>query len=396
MTSGIMTPLAINALTATSAAGVGLKSTWDSLKSLRTGLSNQFFLDASDLKTWIGLVAGVDDISIPRRFDEFDCRNNKLALMALEQDGFWEASQKAIRRYGSHRVGLFLGTSTSGILSTELAYQEAAQNDWRLPSWYNYAETHNNYSVSQFVALLLGLTGITQTISTACSSSANVFASAQRAIKSGLCDAAIVGGVDSLCLTTLYGFNSLQLLSSQICRPADSRRDGINIGEGAAFCLLTPEDSDHYKLYGFGESSDAYHMSSPHPGGLGAIAAMREAIDSANIHVDEVDYVNLHGTGSKANDSSESSAVFDVLGSTPCSSTKGWTGHTLGAAGALEVAISCLCLQENFIPPSLNTTEVDATLKCSISLAAEHKVLKYVLSNSFGFGGNNCSLLLGK
>ena len=244
---------------------------------------------------------------------------------------------------------------------------------------------------------MLGIEGPSFIISTACSSSAKVFATAQRYIELGLIDAAVVGGVDSLCLTTLYGFNSLQLASTNRCRPYDTLRDGISIGEAAAFCLLTKtaaSDSEcGIEFIGYGESSDAYHMSSPHPEGLGAQIAMKAALSSAGYSPEEVDYINLHGTATPNNDKAEGIAVNKIFGDqTPCSSTKGITGHTLGAAGALEAVITFIALQNQLMPGSPGTDQLDPAINLNYQVNTTHTPLKTVLTNSFGFGGSNCSL----
>ena len=220
-------------------------------------------------------------------------------------------------------------------------------------------------------------------------------------IEADLIDAAVVGGVDSLCLTTLYGFHSLQLCSAAPCRPFDVARDGISIGEAAAFALLERVpgtlDGDDVLLLGVGESSDAYHMSAPHPEGHGARRAMQAALSSANLGPASIDYINLHGTGTPSNDRSESHAVTSLFGpTTPCSSTKGATGHVLGAAGALEAVISALALQNGLMPGGANTACVDPTLTAHYIRENRRAPIARVLSNSFGFGGTNCSLILGR
>jgi 3-oxoacyl-[acyl-carrier-protein] synthase-1 len=238
-------------------------------------------------------------------------------------------------------------------------------------------------------------------VCSACSSSAKVFGSARRMIKADLIDAAVVGGVDSLCLTTLYGFHSLQLTSSRPCRPFDVGRDGISISEAAAFALLErlPDslDADAVNFMGIGESSDAYHMSSPQPEGLGARAAMLGALRSAGLEPESIDYINLHGTGTLSNDSAEGRAVASVFGqATSSSSTKGATGHALGAAGALEAVICCVALQEGLVPGGINTREVDTGLGIHYLLENQSGRILHALSNSFGFGGTNCSLIFGR
>ena len=228
-----------------------------------------------------------------------------------------------------------------------------------------------------------------------------MFGSARRMLAAGLIDAAVVGGVDSLCLTTLYGFHALQLTSRGPCKPFDAARDGISISEAAAFALLerAPDslDGDAVQLLGVGESSDAYHMSSPQPEGLGARAAMIAALNAARLGPDEIDYINLHGTGTPSNDSAESRAVAAVFGATTAgSSTKGATGHALGAAGALEAVICSIALQNGFAPAGINTRNVDPALGIRYLVENRPGRIRRVLSNSFGFGGTNCSLVLGR
>ncbi|HVF15637.1 MAG TPA: beta-ketoacyl-[acyl-carrier-protein] synthase family protein, partial [Steroidobacteraceae bacterium] len=334
---------------------------------------------------------------LPIEWQRFECRNNRLAYFALQQDGFMKAALRLRERYGAERIGVFIGTSTSGVQHTELAYRERDAATQALPAWFDHRYSQNIFSIADFVAHVLGFTGPSLAISTACSSSAKVFASARRAIAAGTCDAAIVGGVDSLCLTTLYGFNSLQLVSGDICRPADAARGGISIGEAAGFALLDPQAEAACSLLGYGETSDAYHMSSPDPDGQGAVASMRAALECAGLDASLVDYINLHGTGTIANDNSESRAVSTVFGhDKPCSSTKGWTGHTLGAAGIVEASIAMLCIEHGFMPRSLNTVTKDPGIEAGILLEDRHTPVQTVMSNSFGFGGSNCTLLLGR
>ena len=216
----------------------------------------------------------------------------------MAQDGFEAAVARARERHGAARIAVLLGTTTSGILETELAYRRGAETE-RLLAARDYAATHSMFSLTEFVRARLGLEGPAATVSNACASSAKVFAQAQRLIEAGICDAAVVGGVDSLCLTTLYGFRSLELLSAEPCRPCDERRDGISIGEAGGFALLESEPGANgaVALLGYGESSDGYHMSSPHPEGAGALLAMSDALARAGARPGEVDYVNLHGTG---------------------------------------------------------------------------------------------------
>ncbi|MDB6090224.1 MAG: 3-oxoacyl-ACP synthase [Gammaproteobacteria bacterium] len=395
-----MTPLFLTHFTATSCIGRGLEETLAALKAQRTGLAACAF-ETVNLDTHIGEVSGVDSERLPAGLQEFDCRNNRLAQLGLRQDGFTEAVRNSARRWGRQRVGVFLGTSTSGILETELAYRHRDPATGSLPDSFQYRGTHNAFSVADFARQALDLEGPAAVVCSACSSSAKVFASARRMMAAGLIDAAVVGGVDSLCLTTLYGFHSLQLVSRTPCRPFDTGRDGISIGEAAAFALLervpTTLEDDTVALLGIGESSDAYHMSSPHPDGHGAQAAMLQALETAGLQPQEIDYINLHGTGTPSNDSAEGRAVAAVLGSkVPGSSTKGATGHTLGAAGALEAVICALALQHDLMPAGLNSRDIDQTLGVQYLLENRRGRVARVMSNSFGFGGSNCSLVFGR
>lgn len=395
-----MKPLVLEAFTATSCIGRGLEQTLKALHAERSGLAKCRF-ETVDLDTYIGEVPGVDEQTMPVELRRFDCRNNRLAELALRQDGFGETVAQAASRIGAKRVGVFIGTSTAGILQTELAYRKRDPVSGALPDDFDYAATHNSFSIADYVRRRLGLDGPATVVSCACASSAKVFGAAQRMIEADVIDAALVGGVDSLCLTTLYGFHSLQLCSSLPCRPFDVARDGISIGEAAAFAFLervsSRPASDDVLLLGVGESNDAYHISAPHPEGLGARRAMEAALLDAGLQPGDVDYINLHGTGTPSNDRSESLAVTGVFGaSTPCSSTKGATGHALGAAGALEAVIGALALRHSLMPGGVNTTNVDETLAVRYIRHKRNAPLARVLSNSFGFGGTNCSLILGR
>ncbi len=393
-----MKPLAITSYTVTSAVGRGRAAHLAALRAEKTGLAEQRFADAA-LPCWIGAVAGLESVSLPRELANWDCRNNRLAELALGADGFLDAVGAARARYGAARIGVFVGTSTSGVHQTELAFAGRARDAagaaaGALPDWFDYRTTQSTFSVADYTRLRLGLAGIASSVSAACASSAKVFASAARAIEAGFCDAAIVGGVDSLCLTTLYGFNALQLVSPEICRPADAERKGRSIGEASGFALLERAQPGATACLGAGESSDAHHMSQPRPDGAGAVLAMRSALGT--LAPQQVSYINLHGTATPANDSSEDTAVTTLFGThTPCSSTKGWTGHTLGAAGIVEAAISLLAIEQGFMPRSLNTRTLDPKISAAVLLGARTGKVEYVLSNSFGFGGTNCSVLFG-
>jgi 3-oxoacyl-[acyl-carrier-protein] synthase-1 len=391
-----MKPLTVSSYTVTSAAGRGRAAHLDALIHERTGLTEQRFEDSA-LACWIGKVDGLESVGVPTALAAFDCRNNRLAELALAQDGFTDAVAAARARYGATRIGVFVGTSTSGVRHTEIAYRErkAKQAD-ALPDWFEYHATQSTSSIAEYTRLRLGLDGVTSAVSAACASSAKVFASAARAIEAGFCDAAVVGGVDSLCLTTLYGFNALQLVSEDICRPADAERKGLSLGEAGGYALLERASAPGaLSCLGVGETSDAHHMSQPRPDGAGAVAAMRAAMGSHDPA--RLSYINLHGTATPANDAAEDAAVTALFGTNvPCSSTKGWTGHTLGAAGIVEAGISLLAIEHGFLPRSLNTRALDPKLKSAVLIEARHTSVDSVLSNSMGFGGTNCALLFGR
>ena len=394
-----MQPLVLSNLTVSSSLGIGLAATFDALAAQRSGLAPCTF-ETAQVDTWAGQVDDRNLVPVTGELAHFDCRNNRLAQLALQQDDFETAVAAARNRYGAHRIGVFLGTSTSGIHSTELAYRRRDQTG-KLPDDFHYAGTHNNFSVARFVQARLQLRGPASVVSTACSSSAKVFGTAARMISAGVCDAVVVGGADSLCLTTLYGFGSLELLARGPCRPFDVHREGISIGEGAGFVLLERADpipaDKPVLLLGVGESSDGHHMSTPHPEGAGARAAMEGALRSAGVTPNDIDYINLHGTATRSNDAAEDKAVFNLFGDTvACSSTKGSSGHLLGACGVLEAAICAIALREEFLPGSTNTQELDPTIRVRYLLANEQRAARRIMSNSFGFGGSNCSLILGR
>lgn len=391
-----ISPLIITASSMVNALGRGKQATLTALLQKHSGLR---FSTNLDFSTWLGQVEGVDNYPLEESLTKFNCRNNQLAKLTLDTDNFRAAITQAKKKYGADRIGVFLGSSTSGSEETEKAYLKRDENG-DLPADYDFMHTHNFTSLLDYTQRSLGLSGVGLVISTACSSSAKVFAAAHRHIEAGFCDAAIVGGVDTLTQISLYGFNSLQLISADPCRPCDKNRNGISIGEAAGFALLEPssESIKGVVLKGYGESSDAYHMSTPHPEGRGAANAMQYALASAALIATDIGYINLHGTATPANDAAEDKAITTVFGSdTPCSSTKGWTGHTLGAAGITEAIICVLVLENQFLPTNLNLLTPDPLLNSHILLdntEPEH-MIKYVISNSFGFGGSNCSLILG-
>ena len=397
-----MAPIAVTRYTATSALGRGRDAHLAALRSGRGGLRPNDFGPSSNgapLPTWIGRVDGLEDAPLPDALSEWECRNNRLAWLALGQDGM-QAALAALRdRHGAGRIAIVVGTSTSSIGETEAAYARV-DADGRFPPDMRRPKIHTPHSLGNFLQAATGLQGPVVTVATACSSSAKVFAQAARLIEADIVDAALVGGVDTLCGSVLYGFNALGLVSAEPCMPFDVRRDGLSLGEAGGFALLeraADAGDAALQLRGYGESSDAHHMSAPHPDGLGAQLAMRDALARAGLAAADVGYLNLHGTSTPANDSVEAKAVDALFpAGLHASSTKGWTGHALGAAGILESVIAMLALQHGLLPGTLNSDRPDPACGPQIRFVAQEKPIRYAMNNSFGFGGNNCSLLFGR
>ena len=385
-------PLVLTALTAVSALGVGAAAHRHALIAGAGGLVPNDFDPA--VGGWIGRVPGVEAHRLPARMANYDCRNNRLADMALGADGFAAAVAGAVARYGAGRIAVVLGTSTSGVTAAEEAYRERAGGG-ALPGGFDYEHTQDLYSVAGYVRTALGLRGPALVISTACASSARCFLDAAQMMRAGVCDAAVVGGADSLCRMTLHGFAALELLSPGPTRPGAADRAGISIGEAAGLALLE-RDGEGMRLLGGGASSDGYHMSSPHPEGAGAVLAMEGALAAAGLEAGAVDWINLHGTGTRANDAMEDVAVHAVFGDrVASSSTKGWTGHTLGACGILEALVARECMAAGLAPGCLGVEAADPSFRSHLAVAAERRAVRVVMSNAFGFGGINCSLVFG-
>ncbi len=302
--------------------------------------------------------------------------------------------RRARERWRAERIGVILGTSTAGAETTERAFKDAVAHG-TLPTDYDFRRQHTFGAVLHVVEALAGVRGPAWMISTACTSSAKPFASARRLIDAGVLDAAIVGGFDTLCAMTLTGFHALGALDARPCRPFASDRRGISIGEGGALALVERDGEGRVLVEGVGETSDAYHISAPHPEGAGALAAMEAALREAGRAPAEVDHVNAHGTGTTLNDRAEAGAIATLLGrEVPVVSTKGFTGHTLGAAGAIEVAFSAYAIEEGWIPPSLHADPLDPEIPLNVRTETTAGRFRRVLSNSFAFGGNNVSVLL--
>lgn len=395
-----MEPLLVSAFTCVNGTGLGVEPLASALHQQEHGLKFCDF-DKVVLQTYTGQIAGIENRPIEGDLAHFDCRNNRVARDALAQDGFYDRVMQAKAQYGADRIAVIIGTSTTGIYELERAYRRRDPETGALPKEHEPRHVENHFAVTDFVHTSLGLEGPAYTVATACSSSAKVFASAYRMMAPGLCDAAVVGGVDSLCLQALFGFEGLQVLSPKPCTPFAPDRSGISIGEGGGLALVervgTSNDHTGIVLLGYGESSDAFHMSSPSPDGAGAALSMRRALQRAALEPGDIDYINLHGTGTLSNDVAEDAAVMSVFGSdTPCSATKGGTGHTLAAAGIVESIIAMLALRDGFLPGTFNTRQVDEAMSINLLLDNSDQAPQRVLTNSFGFGGNNCSLIFGK
>lgn len=384
-------PLAITAFTATSALGHGRAAHADALRCDRGGLRPNDFTRVP-LACAIGRVADLETTELPAGFTDYDCRNNRLAWRGLAADGFLDTARACIERYGADRVALVVGTSTSSIGATEEGYRELEQD--RLPARLRHSMLHTPHSPGLFLEALLGVRGPCLTVATACSSSAKIFAKAERMIRLGVVDAAILAGVDTLCDSVLFGFNALELVAPEPCRPFDPARNGISIGEAAGFALVERAGDAHApSLIGYGESSDAHHMSTPHPEGLGARLALADALARAGIEAHDVDYINLHGTATPKNDEVEAALLADLFSPrVRASSTKGFTGHTLGAAGILETVLTLLSMEHGIVPATLNSRDAEPICAAQLALAHEEREIRVALSNSFGFGGSNCTL----
>ena len=336
--------------------------------------------------------------AVPPRLRAYACRNNQLTLAALETA--LPPIEAAIAAVGRDRVGVVMGTTTSGVSDAEAAIRHRRATG-SLAASFDYAQLELG-GAAGFVAAVLGVRGPCYTISTACSSGARALASARSLLALGLCDAVVAGATDSLCGLTANGFTALQAIAEGITNPCSANREGLTLGEGSVIFLATREPGG-IRLLGVGESCDAHHMSAPEPEGLGAERAMRAALADSGTAPSEIAYLNLHGTGTPLNDLMECSAIARVFGDPPpTSSTKSLVGHTLGAAGAMEAAFCWLALRDEragTIPliPHVYDGELDPKLPpVNLAVRGQRVAAGPVLSNSFGFGGNNCSLVLGR
>lgn len=401
-------PVVLRACSLVSAAGHGLAALAASLRTNRSALAPNGFTFGGEppLEGWVGAVPGAESVALPAALSlpagPWPGRAVALTWLALQADGFAAAVQAALARHGAPRVGLVLGTSASTIAVSEEAYRAPAA-DGAFPPALREPRFNTLHALADFVQCATGVQGPCLTVSTACSSSAKAFATGERWLRLGLADAVVVGGVDALGASLLYGFQALGLVSPEPCRPFDAARRGISLGEAAGYALLERGSAgrSEIELLGWGESNDAHHMSSPHPQGLGAERALGDALARAGLDAGAVDHVNLHGTASARNDEVEAALVARAYPPrTRCSATKGLTGHTMGAAGIVEALACVLALREGFVPGSAGTAAPDPALGADfarrLQLEPRAADLRVAASHSFGFGGNNAVLVFGR
>ncbi len=392
-----MKPVGIQAFALSCALGKDKASIWRNLSQANRShmLKDTHFLSGE--ATYIGKIQQ-NLPPLPPALKHFDYRANRLLLSVFTQ--IQTPYERLCQKYSADKIGIILGTSTAGVDSLEHAINYYDQQAQFPPS---YQPHHQRMaSVAEFLAQYLAVGGPVMSVSTACSSAAKAMIAAQRWLNEGLCDVVITGGVDVLCELTLKGFDALGALSHKPCQPFSANRCGINIGEAAVLFVLSRETAD-INLLGGGESSDAHHISAPDPQAKGAIAAMQNALNNSTLQANDIDYLNLHGTGTKQNDAMEALAVERVFShAIPCSSTKALTGHTLGVAGALEIALSALSMSEinstNDFIPHVFDGQIDEDIS-PINLLKKGNQLgkpRTILSNSFAFGGSNAALIIGR
>ncbi|HEX5052946.1 MAG TPA: beta-ketoacyl-ACP synthase [Planctomycetota bacterium] len=383
-------PLRVTGYAMLSALGGSRREHLEALAAGRTRLAAPPF--PLPFETAVGAVTTALP-ELPGPLAAWSTRLARMAAQLVEQ--LDEPLRRARERWRPERIAVLLGTSTAGAESTERAYRTFIA-EGAFPDRYDFLRQHTFGAVLHVVSALTGANGPAWMASTACTSSAKPLASAKRLIEADLIDAAIVGGVDTLCQMTLHGFEALQALDRVPCRPFHKDRLGVSIGEGGALALVERAGDARVLVEGVGETSDCYHVSAPHPEGLGALAAMREALQQAGRRPEDVDHVNAHGTGTRLNDTAEAKAIRALFEAPiPVVSTKGYTGHTLGAAGALEFAFAACAVEEGWIPPSLVADGLDPEIQLNVPTTIVKGDFRRVLSNSFAFGGNNVSVLVG-
>lgn len=385
----LVSPLSITAYSVCNALGGDRSTVLQALFEGRSGLGAAPF----DLPfaTVVGRVQEtLPDLPIP--LASWTTRQARIAahLVTRLEPGLARARE----RWRPHRIGVILGTSTAGADATEQAYRHFVEHG-SFPDDYDFKRQHTYGALLHVVKELSGARGPGWVVSTTCTSSAKPLASAMRLIAADIVDAAIVGGVDTLCAMTLTGFHSLGALSDRPCQPFSRERKGISIGEGGAFLVVERSGDARVLLEGVGESSDAYHISAPHPEGQGARMAMERALAQAGCTPEAIDAINAHGTGTTLNDLAEGKAISSLFGRPiPVVSTKGYTGHTLGGAGAIEAVFAALAIEEGWLPASLGAGPLDPKIPIHVPTQVTQGTYRRVLSNSFAFGGSNVSVVV--
>ena len=383
--------IAITGLSVVTCLGRGRTEHSLAMADGRSGLTRCDFPNV-DISCFIGRVDGIEDDRFPAEHGAFENRAARLAVAALKADGFDERLAEAVGRWGADRVGIVLGTATSGVERLEQVYRARGEAE-PLAAEYSLRHHSDHHAITSFLIEYFGLGGPGYTISTACSSSAKAIVDGAQLIRMGICDAVLTGGVDSLCMTSLYGFDALELVSQSPCRPCDAARDGVSIGEGAGFVLLE-RDRAGARLSGYGETSDAVNMSTPPADGAGAADAMRRALRCAGLAPDQIEFIKLHGTATPSNDAAESAAVAQIFGpSVPAASLKGLVGHTLGAAGAVEAVMGLYAMDAGILPGAAGLETKDPEIIIQVQKRAKPKAYSHMLSNAFGFGGSNSALI---
>ncbi|MEO1457354.1 MAG: beta-ketoacyl-ACP synthase [Pseudomonadota bacterium] len=395
MTSAATAQIGIPAATLVTCLGRGRAAHLAAMSAGRSGLE-PLEDPLVPFDAYVGRVSGLEGDPPPAAHAAYDNRATRIVMAALGSDGFGDAIAGARARWGARRIGIVVGTSTSGVERLETCYRQR-DADGRLPVSYSLRHHNDHQAVAAFLQAHLALEGPSYSISTACSSSAKALLDATQLIEAEICDAVLVAGIDSLCMTSLAGFEALELISRTPCRPCDAARDGISIGEGAGLMLIERGYDGGARMLGSGESSDGVNMSTPPVDGRGAQAAMRAALADAGIEADAVGFVNLHGTATPANDSAECTAVLDCFGAEmPVASFKGAIGHTLGAAGAVEIVLCLIALEARTAFPNAGLEILDPAIGCNVMRRSAPLGRPRIMTNAFGFGGNNSSILLGE
>lgn len=381
----------VTAYAACSALGMTTAEVLEGLYSGRSGLRSSVF-DAP-FEAVLGALPE-PAAALPRALARYDTRLARIAHTLWREIA--PSALRAVQRHGASRVALVLASSTAGLETTERASAQHAATG-RLPETFSFDHAHAFHALVALLRECSGASGPGYVVSTACSSGNKVFGSAARLLRAGVADAVLVGGIDSLCQITVRGFHSLGILSQQACRPFARDRDGMSIGEGGALLLLERSGEASAELLGVGECCDAHHMTQPAPDGSGALSAMRLALTAAGLEPAAIDHVNAHGTGTPLNDAAEARALAALFGCTvPVASTKGYTGHMLGAAAAIEAVFAIAAIERGRSPASLGSDPCDAAFEIQLNTRAREHACRHVLSNAFAFGGSNAAVVFGE